>query len=266
MASIRVGVGGWVFAPWRGVFYPEKLPQSQELHHASRRLTSIEINGTFYGSQKPASFRRWHDETPEDFVFSLKGPRAVTHRKALADSAQSIEWFFSTGVLELREKLGPILWQFPGYTRFDPALFAAFLELLPHVIDGRAIRHAVEVRHASFLTPGFIELLRRHRVAPVLVDGEGHPAIADATCDFVYARLRRCVASCPTGYPPAALDLWAARFRRWSLGGEPEDVERRHPDPAPEQAPRDCFVYFISGAKERAPAAAEALIQRLAGG
>src|SRR5580693_1277165 len=130
--GIRVGIGGWVFPPWRGVFYPPGLPQARELAHASRQVTAIEINGTFYGSQKPASFRRWHDETPEDFVFSLKGPRAVTHCKALADSAQSIEWFFSTGVLELREKLGPILWQFPGYTPFDPALFAAFLELLPH--------------------------------------------------------------------------------------------------------------------------------------
>jgi uncharacterized protein YecE (DUF72 family) len=264
MAAIRVGIGGWVFAPWRGVFYPEKLPVSQELHHASRRLTSIEINGTFYGSQKPESFRRWHSETPDDFVFSVKGPRAVTHRKALAESGPSIEWFFSTGVLELREKLGPIFWQFPAHARFDSAQFDEFLGLLPHAIDGRAIRHTVEVRHATFLTPGFIELLRRHRVAPVLVDGADHPAIPDVTADFVYARLRRCAATRPTGYTPGALDTWAERFSRWSQGGEPTDLRRLHPDPAPEQLPRDCFVYFISGAKERAPAAAEALIKRLA--
>jgi uncharacterized protein YecE (DUF72 family) len=263
MAAIRVGIGGWVFAPWRGVFYPAKLPHSQELQHASRRLTSIEINGTFYGSQKPESFRRWHAETPDDFVFSVKGPRAVTHRKALAESGQSIDWFFSTGVLELREKLGPIFWQFPAYARFDPANFAAFLELLPHEIDGRAIRHCVEVRHESFLVPAFIEMLRRHRVAPVLVDGEDHPMIADVAGDFVYARLRGCVADQPTGYKPAALDTWLKRFRRWSEGGQPDDVERRHPDPASVQ-PRDCFVYFISGAQERAPGAAEALIKRLA--
>jgi uncharacterized protein YecE (DUF72 family) len=264
MASIRVGIGGWVFAPWRGTFYPEKLPQAQELHHASRRLTSIEINGTFYGAQKPASFRRWYGDTPDGFVFSLKGPRGATHRTALAESASSVQRFFASGVLELREKLGPILWQFPAHARFDLGNFTAFLELLPQAIDGRAIRHAVEVRDASFLVPGFIELLRRHRVAPVLVDGEDHPAIPDVTADFIYARLRRCVESQPAGYAPAALKTWAQRFRRWSEGGEPTDMPRLHPGAAPEPAPRDCFVYFISGAKERAPAAAEALIKRLA--
>jgi uncharacterized protein YecE (DUF72 family) len=263
MASIRVGIGGWVFPPWRGVFYPPKLAQSRELGYASSKLTSIEINGTFYGSQKPASFRRWHDETPEDFVFSLKGPRYATHRRDLAGAAPSVERFFDSGVLELREKLGPILWQFPATTRFDESGFAAFLELLPRVIDNRAIRHVVEVRHESFLTPQFIELLRKHKVPAAMVDSEDYPAIQDVVGDFIYARLRGSQEDEPTGYPPAALDAWAERFRLWSAGREPEDTQRRHPKPAPSSRKRDCFVYFISGAKVRAPAAAQALIERL---
>ena len=161
---IRVGIGGWVFPPWRGAFYPPGLPQARELAHASRQVTAIEINGTFYGSQKPASFRRWHDETPEDFVFSLKGPRFVTHRSDLASAGPSIHRFFTTGVLELGEKLGPILWQFAPRMTFDEAGFGAFLELLPQELDGRAIRHVVEVRHRSFAAPSFTELLRRHRL------------------------------------------------------------------------------------------------------
>src|SRR5437660_8263649 len=161
MGAIRVGIGGWVFAPWRGTFYPEGLTQARELSHASRHVTSIEINGTFYGSQKPSSFRRWRDETPDDFVFSVKGPRFATHRRVLAEAGASIERFFTSGALELGAKLGPVLWQFPGTTRFDEATFDTFLALLPQSLDGRAIRHVVEVRHASFVAPAFIELLRR---------------------------------------------------------------------------------------------------------
>jgi len=262
MARIRVGIGGWVFPPWRGVFYPPGLAQARELEHASRRVTAIEINGTFYGAQKPESFRRWHDATPEDFVFSVKGPRFATHRRDIAAAGASVDRFLGGGVLELRDKLGPILWQFPPTTRFDESDFAAFLALLPQTIDGRALRHVVEVRHESFADARFIALLRRHRVAAALVDSDKHPMLADVTADFVYARLRRTVASEPTGYPPAALDAWAERFRLWSAGGEPGDLPRRHPEPG-SAAARDCFVYFISGAKERAPAAAEALLQRL---
>src|SRR5229473_3433559 len=261
MARIRVGIGGWVFPPWRGVFYPPGLAQARELEHASRRVTAIEINGTFYGAQKPESFRRWHDATPEDFVFSVKGPRFATHRRDIA-AAGSVDRFLGGGVLELRAKLGPILWQFPPTTRFDESDFAAFLALLPQTVDGRALRHVVEVRHESFADARFIALLRRHRVAAALVDSDKHPMLADLTADFVYARLRRTVASEPTGYPPAALDAWAERFRLWSAGSEPGALPRRHPEPG-SPAARDCFVYFISGAKERAPAAAEARLQRL---
>jgi uncharacterized protein YecE (DUF72 family) len=263
MGDIRVGIGGWVYKPWRGLFYPKGLPQAQELEHASRRLTSIEINGTFYGAQKPASFRRWHAETPDTFVFSVKGPRFATHRSNLAESKPTIERFFGTGVLELAEKLGPIFWQFPATTKFDAANFATFLDLLPQRIDGRTIRHAVEIRHPSFATPAAVALFRQRGVALVFVDGDGYLPFRDVTADFVYARLRNTIATEPTGYPPAALDTWAKRFRCWAEGGEPADVERVDPAPAPGRS-RDCFVYFISGAKERAPGAAEAMIKRLA--
>ena len=261
MATIRVGVGGWVFAPWRGSFYPGGLPQARELEYASRKLTSIEINGTFYGTQKPASFRRWHVETPPGFVFSLKGPRYATHRRELGDAEGSIERFFGSGVLELREKLGPVLWQFPATTRFDAKQFAAFLAVLPHDIGGIRVRHTIEVAHKSFATEQFIELAREHSVAVALVDSEKHPAFFDLAGDFVYTRLRRCSASEAAGYPTSALDLWAERFRRWAAGSEPQ-APHLHPK-SPPQRPRDCFVYFISGAKERAPAAALALIERL---
>jgi uncharacterized protein YecE (DUF72 family) len=244
--AIRVGIGGWVFPPWRGVLYPKGLPQARELHHASRQVTAIEINGTFYGRQKPESFRRWHDDTPDDFVFSVKGPRFATHRRELAEAGPSVERFIDSGVLELRDKLGPILWQFAPFLRFDEAGFGAFLELLPHEVGGRALRHVVEVRHESFATPGLADLLRRHRVAAALVDDGKYPAIDEITADFVYARLRRSSLDEPAGYTTEALDGWAGRAREWSAGG------------------RDCFVYFINGAKVRAPAAARALIERLA--
>jgi len=264
MAKIRVGVGGWVFAPWRGTFYPKGLPQARELEYASRHLTAIEINGTFYGSQKPASFRRWRDETPEDFVFSLKGPRFATHRRALAEAGESIERFFTSGVLELGDKLGPVLWQFPGTKRFEPEDFGAFLALLPAKIEDRSIRHVVEVSHQSFAVPAFIDLLRKHRVALALVDAADRPAVFDLTADFVYARLRRSTEEEPTGYPKSALDQWAKRFQTWAAGGEPNDLPRIHAKLAPAAKARDCFVYFISGAKVRAPAAAQALIALLA--
>ena len=203
---IRVGIGGWVYEPWRGTFYPKGLPQVRELAHASRSVTSIEINSTFYASQKPASFRRWAAETPDDFVFSLKGPRYTTHRRVLAEAGSSIERFFASGVTELKHKLGPVLWQLPPTKAFNPDDFAAFLASLPRLLDGLTIRHAVEVRHASFMTSDFIDLLRKHAVAPVLVDSEKHPMIADVTSDFVYARLQRTSEKFRTGYAPVALD------------------------------------------------------------
>ena len=264
MAQIRVGIGGWTFAPWRGTFYPKSLPQARELEYASRQLTSIEINGTFYGSQKPESFRRWRDETPENFVFSLKGPRFATHRRDLSDAGASIERFFTSGVLELGEKLGPILWQFPGTKRFEPENFGVFLKQLPATVEGQRIRHVVEVSHESFAVPEFIDLLRRHGVALALVDSADRPAVFDLAADFVYARLRRSTEEEPTGYPKSSLEAWANRFNTWAAGSEPKDLSRIHPEPAPPAKMRECFVYFISGAKVRAPAAAQALIARLA--
>ena len=243
--SIRVGIGGWVFPPWRGTFYPSGLPQAQELAHASRHLTAIEINGTFYNSGRPGSFRKWRDETPENFVFSLKGPRFVTHRTELASAGGGLDLFFSRGVLELGPKLGPILWQFAPTKRFDEADFAGFLAMLPRNIEGRRLRHVVEARHASFAAPACAELLRRHGVALAMVDDAKYPGFDSVTADFRYLRLRRCAEDEPTGYPPEVLDEWAERAHRWAAEGT------------------DCFCYFINGAKVRAPAAAQALIQRL---
>jgi uncharacterized protein YecE (DUF72 family) len=241
--QIRVGIGGWVFPPWRGVFYPLGLPQARELGYASRQLTTIEINGTFYGPQKPASFRRWHDETPEDFVFSIKGPRVATHRPDLAGAGSTLDRFFSSGVLELRDKLGPILWQFPPNTPADEGAFAAFIELLPERIEGRTVRHVVELRRPKISTERALDLLRRRRIALVADDSR---ADFETTADFIYVHLRRCTLEEPTGYPPDALDAWAQRLRERSA-----------------QEASDCFVYFISGAKVRAPVAAQALLQRL---
>ena len=259
---IRVGIGGWVFKPWRGEFYPEGLPQARELEYASRKLTAIEINGTFYSTQKPESFRKWAAETPDDFVFSLKGPRFTTHRRVLAEAGESVERFFSSGVTELKGKLGPILWQFHPGKKFEPDDFAAFLALLPQRLDGTPIRHAVEVRHESFLTPAFIALLRKFSVAPVLVESDKHPLIADVTGDFVYARLQRTSEKEKTGYPSRALELWAQRARSWAAGAAPDDLTTIAP-PSSAAAKRDVFIYMISGAKVRAPAAAMALIERL---
>jgi uncharacterized protein YecE (DUF72 family) len=261
---IRVGIGGWVFEPWRGEFYPKGLPQARELDYASRKLTSIEINSTFYRTQKPDSFRKWAAETADDFVFSVKGPQFATNRRVLAEAGPSIERFFASGVLELKSKLGPVLWQMAPTKKFDPADFAAFLALLPTSLDGRALRHAVEVRHESFLVPAFIELLRKFSVAIVVVESDKHPLIADVTGAFVYARLQRTSAKEKTGYPLRALDRWAERAGIWAAGGAPDDLATIAA-PAPAQGKREVFIYMISGAKVRAPAAAMALIERLKG-
>jgi uncharacterized protein YecE (DUF72 family) len=242
--DIRIGVGGWTFEPWRGVFYPEKLPQKRELAFASGKLTSIEINGTYYGSQKPASFAKWHDETPDNFVFALKGTRFTTNRRVLAEAGPSIERFFASGVMELRDKLGPINWQFMPTKKFDPDDFAAFLKLLPKTVEGRPIRHAVEVRHESFRTPAFTALARDHGVAVVIAGDSEYPRFTDPTAPFVYARIMGTTESEPNGYSDANLDTWADQARRWS-------------------AERDVFLYVISGFKQRNPAAAMALTERL---
>jgi len=248
--QIYIGVGGWTFEPWRGVFYPEGLAQAKELEYASRQLTSIEINGTYYGSQSPETFRKWRDSTPEGFVFSVKGSRFCTNRKVLAESKESVAKFVDQGVLELEDRLGPLLWQFAPTKRFEREDFAAFLALLPATQDGVRLRHALEVRHESFRDLDFIALARRAGVAIVFADSAEYPTIEDQTAGFTYARLQRAREDEPAGYDPATLDRWADAARRWAGGGAGGPG-------------RDVFIFMINGAKIRAPAAARALLARL---
>jgi uncharacterized protein YecE (DUF72 family) len=260
--KIHIGIGGWTFAPWRGVFYPEKLTQAKELSYAASKLTSIEINGTYYGSQKPESFRKWASEVPDGFIFSVKGPRFATNRKVLAEAGDSIKRFYDSGVLELADRLGPVLWQFAPTKKFDEVDFGGFLELLPRKLDGRTLRHVVEVRHDSFQTPAFIALLRKFEVPVVYAEHGKYPAIADITGDFVYARLQTGKDTVKTAYPPKELDEWAERFKLWAQGGEPNDLNRVDAKPAKKQ-PRDVFAYVIHEGKIRAPAGAMELIARV---
>lgn len=260
---IRVGIGGWTFEPWRGTFYPKGLAQKRELEYASQRLTSIEINGTYYGSQKPESFARWREETPEGFVFALKGPRFTTNRRVLAEAGPSIERFFTSGVMNLKEKLGPINWQFLPTKGFDPADFEAFLILLPKSVDGQQLHHAVEVRHDSFRTAEFIELLRAYQTGVVLTDKDRFTHIPDVTSSFVYARLQRSSEDEESGYPKTALDVWAKRAIAWSEGSVPDGLEPLAGPGMKPPKPRDVFIYFINGFKPKAPAAAMALIERI---
>ncbi|MGF6606921.1 uncharacterized protein YecE (DUF72 family) [Paraburkholderia sp. WSM4175] len=259
---IRIGIGGWTYAPWRGPFYPEDLTQSRELEYASRHLTSIEINGTFYGLQKPASYEKWYQETPDDFVFSLKAPRYATNRKVLAEAGDTIERFFASGVLLLKQKLGPINWQFAPTKKFDADDFEAFLKLLPASIEGQKLRHAVEVRHESFRTPDFIALARKYKVAVVLAADSEYPQIADITGPFVYARIMGTSEKQANGYSTKALDAWAERARQLAAGITPDDLETCAEPPA-KAATRDVYLYVISGFKERNPAAAMALLEKL---
>jgi uncharacterized protein YecE (DUF72 family) len=261
-ARIRIGIGGWTYAPWRGPFYPDDLTQSRELEYASRHLSSIEINGTFYGLQKPASYEKWYQETPEDFVFSLKAPRYATNRKVLADAGETIERFLASGVLLLRQKLGPINWQFAPTKKFDADDFEAFLKLLPASIEGQTLRHALEVRHDSFRTPEFVALARKHKVAIVLAADSEYPQIADITAPFVYARIMGTSDKHAKGYSTKALDAWAERARQLAAGTTPDDLETCAEPPA-KTTGRDVYLYVISGFKERNPAAAMALIQKL---
>jgi uncharacterized protein YecE (DUF72 family) len=260
---IRVGVGGWTFEPWRNNFYPEGLAQSRELEYASRQLSAIEINGTFYGSQKPSSFAKWRDETPDDFVFSMKATRYATNRKVLAEAGESIERFIKSGISELRSKLGPILWQFASTKKFEPADFEAFLKLLPVEVDGLPLQHALDVRHSSFMTSEYLDLARHYRCASVFTDSDEYPSFADVTGDFVYARLMRTDASLKSGVAPKQLDRWAEAAQLWRAGKEPAELPRVADKQAPVK-PRDVYLYFISGAKEKAPAAAVELIKRIA--
>ncbi len=261
-SMVRVGIGGWTYEPWRGTFYPAGLKHAEELAYASRHLGTIEINGTFYRTQSADSFAKWRDATPDDFVFAVKGHRAIVNARKLSESGEAIDWFFKSGVLELGDKLGPLLWQLAPSKKFDPEDLAGFLRLLPREADGRPLRHAIEVRHESFLVPAAVALLREHNAAVVLADSDDYPAIADVTADFVYARLQRTSEDQAAGYSPADLDGWASRARNWAAGGEPDDLPRFGGKPAARKK-RPVFVYMISGAKVRAPAAAMALIERI---
>ena len=261
-ARIRVGIGGWTFEPWRDNFYPAKWPHKRELEYASGQVTAIEINGTYYSTFKPASWAAWRDTVPDDFVFAVKASRFCTNRKLLADAGESVTRFVSQGLTELGDKLGPILWQFMATKKFDADDMRAFLALLPREEAGVTLRHAVQVRHESFAVPAFVEMAREAGVALVYADSADYPAIADVTAPFVYARLEQSEEANPAGYTDAALARWAAAARTWADGGQPDGLPYVGAD-RPAAAPRDTFVFFINGAKVRAPAGAQALLARL---
>jgi len=260
---IRVGIGGWTYEPWRGTFFPEKWPQARELDYAASKLTAIEINGTYYGSQKPATFAKWAQAVPDGFVFSLKASRFCTNRKILAEGGASVAKFLTQGIVELGDKLGPILWQFMATKRFDEADFGAFLSLLPAKQDGLALRHVVDVRHESFRDPAFVALCRKAGVSIVHTDSPDYPAFGDASGPVSYARLMRTREAEPTGYAAAEIDRWADVARGWSKGEASDAFPLAAPDTAVTATPRDVFLFYISGAKVRAPQAAMATIARL---
>ena len=265
MASgpIRVGIGGWTYEPWRGgVFYPEKWSHKRELDYAARQVTAIEINGTYYSTFKPASFAGWRDAVPDGFVFAVKASRYCTNRKVLAEAGESVSRFVGQGIVELGDRLGPILWQFMATKKFDAEDFGAFLRLLPAAHEGVSLRHAVQVRHESFADPAFVAMARAAGVAIVFAQSADYPAIADVTADFVYVRLEDAQEQHPAGYAPAALDAWAARTKEWATGHQPAGLPYAAEQAAPVR-PRETFVFVINGAKVRAPAAARALIERV---
>lgn len=261
--TIRAGMGGWTFEPWEGTFYPEKLAKKKQLEFASRQVRTIEVNGTYYSGFTPATYAKWHAETPDDFVFSIKGNRFVTNRKVLAEAGESMKKFFAQGLEELGPKLGPIVWQFAPTKKFEPDDFAAFLELLPDKHAGLSLRHALEVRNASFAVPEFVALAQRHGCAICYAHHHDYPEFADVTADFVYARLQKGEDNIDTAYPPAELDGWAGRARLWAAGGQPDDLPLADPSAKPRKTPRDVFVYFIHEGKVRAPQAAMALQERV---
>lgn len=253
--KVRVGVGGWTFEPWRDNFYPAGLPAARELEYASRQLSMIEVNGTYYSTMSAATFAKWRDQTPEDFVFSLKANRFATNRRVLAEAGESVQRFVASGIVELGAKLGPIVWQFATTKRFDPADFEAFLQLLPREVAGLPLRHVMDVRHETFKAPQYLALARRYGAGTVFTDSDEYPSFADITADFVYVRTMRTDSALPQGCTPEALAQIAASTRCWCDGQEPAGLPRVEP---PQAAPpgRDVFLLFISGAKEKAPHAA----------
>lgn len=283
--DIRIGISGWRYPAWRGVFYPKGLVQKNELAYASTIFRTIEINGTFYALQRPERFQRWHDEAPDDFIFAVKAPRYITHIRRLKDCEAPLANFFASGVLALGVKLGPVLWQLPPNFHFDAARLEEFFSLLPRTmaeasalakthdrkLPGRAllkptakgaIRHALEVRHDSFRDPDFIRLLRRHKIALVVADAVEWPSLMDVTADFVYCRLHGAKELYASGYGPKALDKWAGRAWAWAQGGEAEGEHVA--GPARRRTRRDVFVYFDNDAKVRAPRDAQSLIRKIA--
>ncbi|HEX8263369.1 MAG TPA: DUF72 domain-containing protein [Allosphingosinicella sp.] len=258
---IRVGVGGWDYDPWRESYYPPKLSKAKQLEHMAGRLTAVEINATYYKLQKPELFERWAKAVPADFRFAVKGSRFCSNRKILGEAGESVERFCGQGLAELGDKLGPILWQFMATKRFEPDDFRAFLDLLPRTVAGVPLRHAVEPRHESFRDPAFVEMARSAGVATVFADSDEFPCIADLSGDLVYARLQRSRAEVPTGYTLPEIERWAEVAKGWARGESPAGFPYAANPPPPR--PRDTYVFFISGAKERNPAAAEALIGRL---
>lgn len=285
MAQIRIGISGWTYPPWRGVFYPEQLRQKDELDFAASKFRTIEINGTFYGTQKPASYLKWFEAVPEDFVFSVKAPRYISHVLRLRDAQTPLANFLASGILRLGRKLGPLLWQFPPTLKYDQARFETFFALLPHDTDAavkaasrhtrpkdsvwletdknRPLRHAVEIRHESFRAETFIKLLRRHNIALVCADTVEWPRLMDVTSDFVYCRLHGSEKLYASGYGSKALDTWAHRARAWSQGEEPKDAERIGGPAKPRKSGRDVFLYFDNDIKVKAPENAAALARRL---
>jgi uncharacterized protein YecE (DUF72 family) len=284
--KVRIGISGWRYEPWRGVFYPEGLRQKDELAFASAQFPTIEINGTFYSLQRPESFAEWHDETPPGFQFAVKGARYITHIRRLKEIEAPLANFFASGVLRLGPKLGPFLWQFPPFFKFDPPRIETFFKLLPHDTDAatelarhhesrmkgrswfektpkRPLRHAMEIRNAAFVNPEFVDLLRRYNVAMVCADAVEWPRLMDVTSDFVYCRLHGSEVLYASGYDDKAIGEWATRIVAWAKGGDAKDGERASPKPASKRAGRDVFVYFDNDAKVRAPRDAQALTARV---
>jgi len=259
---IRCGIGGWTFAPWRGTFYPKGLRQADELKYAGAHLGAIEINGTYYSTQKPQSFANWHDAVPEGFKFAVKASRYCTNRKDLREAGESIEKFTGQGLIELGDKLGPLFWQFMPTKRFDAEEFEGFLKMLPEKLEGRVLRHALEVRHESFLCPEFVELARKYNAAVVCTHSKKYPKISDQTADFSYARLMCSREDVATGYPESELETWARTAKDWTNGKLPENADPITV-PVPLATGRDVYMFVISGAKIRAPAAAQELMKRI---
>lgn len=287
MGTILIGISGWRYKPWRGTFYPKKLTQKRELEFASRALPSIEINGSFYALQRPESYAAWYEATPPGFVFSIKGNRYITHILRLRDIEKPLANVFASGVLELREKLGPFLWQFPPSFRFDPERIERFFRLLPRdtaaaqelarqheprmkdrvrfeIDENRPLRHAMEIRHDSFFDDAFVALLRQYGVALVVADTAGKwPYQEDVTSDFMYLRLHGEKELYASGYTEEALERWAVRIRAWSAGGQPEDARLISPAPPAKAKHRDLYCYFDNDIKVKAPFDARRLIEKL---